>query len=77
MYGSKLASEKREALIKINKTIDSLQSEPDLSPDILNALAEQRDELNLLLKSQARGALVRSRFQLVMKLILALPSFIT
>ena len=64
MYGSKLASEKREALIKINKTIDSLQSEPDLSPDILNALAEQRDELNLLLKSQARGALVRSRFQL-------------
>ena len=36
----------------------------DLSPDILNALAEQRDELNLLLKSQARGALVRSRFQL-------------
>ena len=64
MYGSKLACEKRESIIKINQTIDDLQSTSDLSSDTKKILNEQRNELNLLLKSQAKGALVRSRFQL-------------
>ena len=64
MYGSKLANEKRETLIKLNKTIDALQSEPNLSDDTRNVLTEQRNELNSLISNQARGALVRSRFQL-------------
>ena len=65
MYGSKLASEKRETLLKLNTTIDTIQSAPNLSHDTQKILTDQRNELNLLIKNQARGALVRSRFQLV------------
>lgn len=63
MYGSKLANEKKETILNINKTIDELHSSPEFTPDIQQALAEQRTELNILLKNQAKGALVRSRFQ--------------
>ena len=63
MYGSKTAKEKRKALIEINQKIDELQSAPDLTPETRDALAEQRNNLNYLLKTEAQGAFVRSRFK--------------
>ena len=63
MYASKVANEKKETLLNINKTIEKLQSNSDFTPDIQQALTEQREELNLLLKKQAKGTLIRSRFQ--------------
>ena len=65
MYGSKLAHEKRESLLNMNKIIDELHSAPDFTPEIQQALAKQRDEMNVLIKNQAKGALVRSRVQYI------------
>ena len=63
MYSTKLTQEKRSALLEINRKIDELQSAPTLTLQNKNALDEQRDALNSLLKNEARGALVRSRFK--------------
>ena len=63
MYSSKIRQEKRSALFDINRRIDELQSTPDFTLEIRNVLAEQRDALNLLLKNEAQGALIRSRFR--------------
>ena len=64
-FSSKIAKEKRQAFLEINKIIDELQSTPDLSSQTKNSLAEQKNALNLLLKYEAQGALVRSRFQYI------------
>ena len=63
MYGSKVSAESKEALLRINEIINELQSAPDFTPDIQRALAEQRRELNFLIKNKAKGALIRSRFK--------------
>ena len=62
-YSSKMAREKRETFIRLNSHLANLQSAPDITPTAQRVLEEQRKELNLLLRHQARGALVRSRFQ--------------
>ena len=62
-YSSKMAREKRETFIRLNSHLANLQSAPDITPTAQPVLEEQRKELNLLLRHQARGALVRSRFQ--------------
>ena len=58
-----MAKEKRETFIRLNSHLANLQSAPDITPTAQQVLEEQRKELNLLLRHQARGALVRSRFQ--------------
>ena len=62
-YSQKIARERREAIAELNQKIDRLQSAPDLAPRDKEVLKEQRDNLNQHLKSKAKGALVRSRFQ--------------
>ena len=63
MYGSKVAKQKRDTLLRINKTIENLLSAPDFNEDTKRRLKEQRDQLNGILNNEARGALVRARFQ--------------
>ena len=63
MYGSKIAKEKRDTLLRINKTIENLVSAPAFNDDTKRILKEQRDELNQILRNEAWGALVRARFQ--------------
>ena len=63
MYSSKKAREKRIALNCINAKINELESAPDFTPEIQEALKDQRKLLNSLLKIEAQGALVRSRFK--------------
>ena len=63
MYGSKIAKEKRDAPLRINKTIENLVSAPAFNDDTKRILKEQRDELNQILNNEARGALVTARFQ--------------
>ena len=62
MYGSKIAK-KRKDFLEINQKIDELQSAPDLTPQTIYTLAEQRNNLNYVLKTEAQGALIRSRFK--------------
>ena len=63
MYSKKLVQRKRQALIEINREIDRLQNLTEFSGQNKKALDEQRSALNSLLKNEARGALVRSRFK--------------
>lgn len=63
MYSRKIAKEKRDILKKINRNIDSLLSAPDFDEKTSQALKEQRQQLNNILHNEARGALVRARFQ--------------
>ena len=63
LYGSKVAQEKRIKIQKLQDSIDLLQAAPDSTPENLKTLKEQRDALSELFKNEARGALVRARFQ--------------
>ena len=63
MYSIKLAQRKRKALIEINNEIDHLQNATEFTLQNKHALDEQKNALNSLLKNEARGALVRSRFK--------------
>ena len=65
MYSSKIIKQKRSALLEINKEIERLQSAPDFTLHIKKALDEQKCALNSLLRNEARGALVRSRFKYI------------
>ena len=58
----KIAKEKRDTLLRINKTIENLLSAPDFNDDTKRILKEQRDELNQILNNGAPGALVRARY---------------
>ena len=51
MYSSKIAQRKRRAYLEINKKIDELQSAPELTQQTKQALDEQRNALNSLLKN--------------------------
>ena len=63
-YSSKIAKEKRSSFFaRINSYIQELQSAPNITPETQQILEQQRNELNILLKNQAEGALVRSRVQ--------------
>ena len=62
-FSKKIAHEKREALFKINRTIDDLQSAPEITPETRQVLLEQKEKLNSILKNRAQGALIRSRFK--------------
>ena len=48
MYASQLARSKRETLLKINQMIDNLQSAPDFTPEIQQALKEQKNPFSKL-----------------------------
>ena len=63
MYASKIAKEKRHVLNKINRKIANLLSAPESNEETRRALQEQKSYLNKLLNDEARGALVRARFQ--------------
>ena len=63
MYSSRKAKEKRKAFNDINKIIDELESAPDLTSEAKEVLKKQQKRLNGLLKIEAQGALVRSRFK--------------
>lgn len=64
MFGSKNAHTKRQTSQTLNDKIQQLQSSPDLmSHDTQMALKEQRDALRSLYQQEARGALIRARFQ--------------
>ena len=63
MYSVNLAHEKRKSLVEINEEIDNLMNVPEFSPQNKRALDEQKNALNSLLRNEARGALVRSRFK--------------
>ena len=63
MYGTKAAREKRDKISSLQKSIDELQSTPDITPDTKKSLKEQRESLNDLYRHEAQGALIRARFQ--------------
>ena len=63
MYGTKAAREKRDKIGSLQKSIDELQSTPDITPDTKKSLKEQRESLNDLYRHEAQGALIRARFQ--------------
>ena len=50
-------------LISLTKSLMTIESTPDLTSDSQDILKEQRKRLSSLLKIEAQGALVRSRFQ--------------
>ena len=62
MFGSKVAKEKRHKIKSLQDNIDLLQAAPNITPENLRTLKEQRDTLSELFKNEARGALVRARF---------------
>ena len=63
MYGSKKAQEKRSKVKSLQESIDNLQSSPDLIHETVEVLKKQRDALSEIYKHEARGALIRARFQ--------------
>ena len=65
MYGAKAAKDKRDMINKLNKSIDDLQSAPELTPETIAILKEHRETLNSVFKREAQGALIRSRFQYI------------
>ena len=62
-YGKKSALEKRRRTQQLLKSIDDLQSSPNVSPETSTFLKEQRNNLNNIYAQDAKGAYVRSRFQ--------------
>ena len=62
-YGVKAARERRDQITFLQQSISDLQSSPDISQESQKSLKGHRDSLNDLFKYEAKGALVRARFQ--------------
>ena len=65
MYGKKKAAEKRASFLKLNNTLDKLHALSSCSSDTIQEMNTKKNELNNLLKYEAKGALIRSRFKLI------------